>query len=88
MWWDIAGSLLGDSPKESGSSLGTRREIAEKKTGGLTVRLLEVAGVCGTEIRKVEGTTFAKILTGKPPVSDGWTARTIEFGWLPVGVDG
>ncbi|RRT53348.1 hypothetical protein B296_00026977 [Ensete ventricosum] len=48
IWWDIAGNSLGDSPKESGSSLGTRREIAEKKTRGLAVRLLEVAGVCGS----------------------------------------
>ncbi|RRT58955.1 hypothetical protein B296_00043700 [Ensete ventricosum] len=41
------GSLLGDSSKESGRSLGTRREIAGKKTGGLARRLPEVAGVCG-----------------------------------------
>ncbi|RRT65350.1 hypothetical protein B296_00025057 [Ensete ventricosum] len=47
MQWDLVGSLLGDSPKESGSSLGTRREIAGKKTGGLATRLPEVAGVCG-----------------------------------------
>ncbi|RWW85082.1 hypothetical protein BHE74_00006274 [Ensete ventricosum] len=47
MRWDLAGSSLGDSPKESGSSLGTRREIAGKKTGGLAARLPEVAGVCG-----------------------------------------
>ncbi|RWW40422.1 hypothetical protein BHE74_00054167 [Ensete ventricosum] len=46
MQWDLVGSLLGDSPKESGSSLGTRREIAGKKTGGLAARLSEVAGVC------------------------------------------
>ncbi|RRT42589.1 hypothetical protein B296_00041002, partial [Ensete ventricosum] len=38
---------VGDSLKESGSSLGTRREIARKKIGGLAARLLEVAGVCG-----------------------------------------
>ncbi|RZS27436.1 hypothetical protein BHM03_00060897 [Ensete ventricosum] len=47
MRWDLAGSSLGDSPKESGSSLGTQREIAGKKTGGLVARLLEVVGVCG-----------------------------------------
>ncbi|RRT43430.1 hypothetical protein B296_00012499 [Ensete ventricosum] len=47
MRWDLTGSSLGDSPKESGSSLGTRREIAGKKTGGLAARLPEVAGVCG-----------------------------------------
>ncbi|RWW16390.1 hypothetical protein GW17_00019732 [Ensete ventricosum] len=35
-------------------------------------------------IRKVEGTTFAKISTGKPSVSDGWTTCTIEFGQRPT----
>ncbi|RWV99839.1 hypothetical protein GW17_00037234 [Ensete ventricosum] len=47
MRWDLTRSLLEDSPKESGSSLGTRREITRKKTGRLAVRLSEVAGVCG-----------------------------------------
>ncbi|RRT46000.1 hypothetical protein B296_00015115 [Ensete ventricosum] len=47
MRWDLAGSSLGDSPKESGSSLGTRREITRKKTGGLSARLPEVTRVCG-----------------------------------------
>ncbi|RWW19526.1 hypothetical protein GW17_00016410 [Ensete ventricosum] len=46
MRWDLAGSSLRDSSKESGSSLGTRSEIARKKTGGLAIRLPEVAGVC------------------------------------------
>ncbi|RWW56589.1 hypothetical protein BHE74_00036687 [Ensete ventricosum] len=50
MRWDLVGSLLGDSSKESGSSLGTRKEITGKKTGGLTVRLSEVAGVCGSYV--------------------------------------
>ncbi|RRT35378.1 hypothetical protein B296_00035923 [Ensete ventricosum] len=50
MRWDLAGSSLGDSLKELGSSLGTRREIAGKKTGGLTVRLSEVAGVYRTMV--------------------------------------
>ncbi|RZR99195.1 hypothetical protein BHM03_00028709 [Ensete ventricosum] len=47
MQWDLVGSSLGDSSKESGSSLGTRREITRKKTRGLATRLSEVAGVCG-----------------------------------------
>ncbi|RWW19527.1 hypothetical protein GW17_00016409 [Ensete ventricosum] len=47
---DLVGSSLGDSPKESRSSLGMRREIARKKTRGLAVRLSEVAGVCGTQV--------------------------------------
>ncbi|RRT71497.1 hypothetical protein B296_00025828 [Ensete ventricosum] len=46
MQWNLVGSSLGDSPKESGSSLGTRREIAGKKTEGLAARLPEVAEVC------------------------------------------
>ncbi|RRT36022.1 hypothetical protein B296_00033629 [Ensete ventricosum] len=44
MQWDFVGSSLGGSPKESGSSLGTRREIAGKKTGGLAARLPEYTG--------------------------------------------
>ncbi|RWV77303.1 hypothetical protein GW17_00061885, partial [Ensete ventricosum] len=55
MRWDLAGSSLGDSLKESGSSLGTRKEIAGKKTRGLATRLPQVAGIC-------RRTTFAKIL--------------------------
>ncbi|RWV89790.1 hypothetical protein GW17_00048049 [Ensete ventricosum] len=47
MQWDLTGSSLGDSPKESRSSLGTRREIVGKKIEGLTARLPEVTGVCG-----------------------------------------
>ncbi|RWV77431.1 hypothetical protein GW17_00061739 [Ensete ventricosum] len=48
MRWDLTGSSLGDSSKESGSSLGTRREIARTKTGGLAARLPEVVGICGS----------------------------------------
>ncbi|RRT52097.1 hypothetical protein B296_00029371 [Ensete ventricosum] len=67
MRWDLAGSSLGDSPKESGSSLGTRREIDGKKTGGLTVKLPEVAGVCESE-----NLGDGQLLTvGKPPKSVG-----------------
>ncbi|RRT45801.1 hypothetical protein B296_00007488 [Ensete ventricosum] len=47
MQWDLVESSLGDSPKESGSSLGMRREIAGKKTRGLATILPEVAGVYG-----------------------------------------
>ncbi|RRT66282.1 hypothetical protein B296_00019770 [Ensete ventricosum] len=49
MWWDLVGSSLGDSLKESGSSLGTRKEIAGKKTGGLAAKLPKVARVCGKD---------------------------------------
>ncbi|RZS04222.1 hypothetical protein BHM03_00034518 [Ensete ventricosum] len=52
MRWDLTGSSLGDSPKESGSSLGTRREIAEKKTRGLVARLPEYAG-SKIELRRI-----------------------------------
>ncbi|RWW06385.1 hypothetical protein GW17_00030290 [Ensete ventricosum] len=47
MRWDLARSSLGDSPKGSGSSLRTRREIIRKKTRGLTTRMPEAAGLCG-----------------------------------------
>ncbi|RRT32406.1 hypothetical protein B296_00058555 [Ensete ventricosum] len=46
MRWDLARSSLGDSSKKLGSSLGTQREIAGKKTRGLATRLPDVAGVC------------------------------------------
>ncbi|RRT41641.1 hypothetical protein B296_00034767 [Ensete ventricosum] len=45
---DLVGSSLGDLLNESGSSVGMRREIAGKKTGGLAARLPKVAGVCGS----------------------------------------
>ncbi|RRT80863.1 hypothetical protein B296_00019416 [Ensete ventricosum] len=32
MQWDLTVSLLGDSPKGSGSSLGTHREIAKRRS--------------------------------------------------------
>ncbi|RWW02709.1 hypothetical protein GW17_00034187 [Ensete ventricosum] len=51
MRWDLVGSSLRDSPKGSGSSLGTRREIAGKKIEGLTQkcrRLLDYAGNPGS----------------------------------------
>ncbi|RWW07347.1 hypothetical protein BHE74_00006478 [Ensete ventricosum] len=56
----------------------------QKKTIGLAARMLEVVGLAGgeAEIRKVEGNTFSEIPAGKPPVSDGWTAYTLEIGWL------
>ncbi|RRT38899.1 hypothetical protein B296_00027765 [Ensete ventricosum] len=82
MRWDLVGSSLGDSPKESGISLGTQREIARKKTIGLATRLSEVAGV----YRK--GTAFVEISMGKPLVSNGWTARTTESEWQAVAFGG
>ncbi|RRT31574.1 hypothetical protein BHE74_00037277 [Ensete ventricosum] len=48
MRWYLVGSSLGDLPKRSGSSLGTRREITGKKTRGLDARMLEATGLCGT----------------------------------------
>ncbi|RZS17457.1 hypothetical protein BHM03_00049594 [Ensete ventricosum] len=47
MRWDLARSSLGDSSKESESSLRTRRDIARKKTEGLIARLSKVVGICG-----------------------------------------
>ncbi|RZS21213.1 hypothetical protein BHM03_00053825 [Ensete ventricosum] len=68
MQWDLAKSSLGDSPKESGSSLGTRREITGKKTRGLTVRLSEYAGNLGGG----QLLTMGKLPrpTGKPPIPE------------------
>ncbi|RWV81271.1 hypothetical protein GW17_00057325 [Ensete ventricosum] len=74
--WDLAGSSLGDSLKGSGSSLGTRREIAGKKTRGLTARMSEATGLYG------------KNPAGKSLVSGGWTAHTTESGWRLVAFDG
>ncbi|RWW61204.1 hypothetical protein BHE74_00031751 [Ensete ventricosum] len=58
--------------KLAGNTPGDR----QKKTRRLTVRMPEAARLVGiqAEIQKVEGTTFAEILTDKPSVSDGCTA--------------
>ncbi|RRT35469.1 hypothetical protein B296_00012929 [Ensete ventricosum] len=53
MQWDLAGSSLGNSLKELGSSLGTRMEITGKKTGGLTVRMSEVSGLARVELNQL-----------------------------------
>ncbi|RWW35761.1 hypothetical protein BHE74_00059267 [Ensete ventricosum] len=61
-------------PKESGSSLGTRREIAEKKIEGLVARLPEVVGVCGTVVGPPVPQNPGggqQVSVGKPLVSDG-----------------
>ncbi|RWV96506.1 hypothetical protein GW17_00040774 [Ensete ventricosum] len=68
MQWDLTGSSLGESPKESGSSLGKRREIAGKKTGGLAA----IVGGCQSmrEIRAVAN-SFRRVnrpVAGEPPV--------------------
>ncbi|RZS15075.1 hypothetical protein BHM03_00046855 [Ensete ventricosum] len=55
MWWDLAGSSLGDSPKEPGSSLGMRREIAGRRPEDLPQdyrRLSEYAGVDLNQLTK------------------------------------
>ncbi|RWV80646.1 hypothetical protein GW17_00058041 [Ensete ventricosum] len=70
MRWDLAGSSLGDSPKESGSSLGTRREITGKKTEGLAARLPEVAGVYGT-------------MVGPPVPQNSGGGQRLSVGKLP-----
>ncbi|RWW81956.1 hypothetical protein BHE74_00009603 [Ensete ventricosum] len=36
----------------------------------------------------LKGTTFVEISTGKPSVSDSWTAHTIESGRQPAGIGG
>ncbi|RWV77941.1 hypothetical protein GW17_00061164 [Ensete ventricosum] len=47
MRWDLVESSLRDSPKGSRSLLGTRREIARKKTAGLVTIMLKAVGLCG-----------------------------------------
>ncbi|RWV94877.1 hypothetical protein BHE74_00032870 [Ensete ventricosum] len=66
--------------KLAGNTLGDRR----KKTGRLVVRMSEAVELTGVQagIRKVEGTTFSEILTGKSPASDISTSATQDFGWL------
>ncbi|RZS27221.1 hypothetical protein BHM03_00060656 [Ensete ventricosum] len=77
----LAGNAKGDCREED-------RRICCKIAGGC--RSMQEAGQRKSQvgIRKVEGTTFAKILASKPLVSDGWTAHTTESRRRPVGVDG
>ncbi|RZS17417.1 hypothetical protein BHM03_00049563 [Ensete ventricosum] len=61
MQWDLTGSSLGDLPKESGSSLAKRREIARKKTKDLSHdyrRLPEYTG---------NPSSGQQLSVGKPP---------------------
>ncbi|RRT38976.1 hypothetical protein B296_00053864 [Ensete ventricosum] len=66
---DLTGSSQGDSPKELGSSLGTRREIARKKTEGLIARLPEVIRVCGTKAARRGGQPWPTPMQGRPPTA-------------------
>ncbi|RWV89285.1 hypothetical protein GW17_00048568 [Ensete ventricosum] len=69
----LAGNTKGDHWKEN-------RRTCRKIAGGY--RSMREAGQRKSQagIRRVEVTTFADISVGKPPVSDGWTARTTESG--------
>ncbi|RWV93462.1 hypothetical protein GW17_00044076 [Ensete ventricosum] len=67
--WEFARRFAKGIRKLAGNTLGDHR----KKTIGLTVRMLEVAELGGTD---------------KPPASDGWTTRTLEIGRRPATVDG
>ncbi|RWW43717.1 hypothetical protein BHE74_00050591 [Ensete ventricosum] len=84
MRWDLVGSSLGDSPKESGNSLGMRREIAGKKIGGLAARLPEYEGssiwgsITGPPIPQNPGDS-QQVAAGKSIVSGSWTACTIDY---------
>ncbi|RWW60807.1 hypothetical protein BHE74_00032164 [Ensete ventricosum] len=57
-----------------------------KKTRRLVARIAEAVGLAGVQagIQKVVGTTFAEILTGKPPVSGRCTVATQVFERLTV----
>ncbi|RWW36478.1 hypothetical protein BHE74_00058496 [Ensete ventricosum] len=85
------GRCSGISPKFArrfaegiGKLVGNTLRDCRKKTGRLTVRMPEAAGLAEVQarIRKVEGTTFAEISIGKPSVSGGCTAATQVFGQL------
>ncbi|RZR73030.1 hypothetical protein BHM03_00019270 [Ensete ventricosum] len=62
---------LGDSPKGAGSSLGTCREITERRPEDSPQEYRKLPN--WWELRKVEGTTSMEILAGKSLVSDGCT---------------
>ncbi|RZR71829.1 hypothetical protein BHM03_00007733 [Ensete ventricosum] len=59
--------------KLTGNTPGDRR----KKTVRLAARMLKAIGLAG-----VEGTNFLGIPTTKPPVSGGYTARTLDSGYF------
>ncbi|RRT32139.1 hypothetical protein B296_00053015 [Ensete ventricosum] len=80
MRWDLTGSSLGDSPKGSGSSLGTRREIAGKKTRGLAARMPKATRLC----RKSEG--GQQLSTGKPP--KWWVNHPYHRIWAAANTSG
>ncbi|RZS03395.1 hypothetical protein BHM03_00033580 [Ensete ventricosum] len=82
MRWDLTGCSLGDSPKESGSSLAMRREITEKKTGGLAVRFERQLD---RPYHRIRATTNKYRRVNRP--DGGWTARTTDYGRRPT-VDG
>ncbi|RWW04681.1 hypothetical protein GW17_00032072 [Ensete ventricosum] len=77
----LTGNVKGDHRKED-------RRTCRKIVGGC--RSIREAGQRKSQakIRKVEGTTFAKISTGKLSVSGGWTACTIESGRWAVAFGG
>ncbi|RWV87181.1 hypothetical protein GW17_00050856 [Ensete ventricosum] len=54
-----------------GKLVGNKPGDRRKKTERLTARMPKVTRLAG-------GTTFPEIPTGKPPVSDSWTAHTLE----------
>ncbi|RRT31941.1 hypothetical protein B296_00050835 [Ensete ventricosum] len=69
--------------KLTGNMSGDHRE----KTKRLAVRMSKAVKLAGVQagIRKVEGTTFAKIPMSKPPMSDGRTATAAQvFGRLTM----
>ncbi|RZR90195.1 hypothetical protein BHM03_00018039 [Ensete ventricosum] len=72
-----------------GSLPGWRKGVRQKKTetrrkivGGEPKSLPREIRRRDREARKVEGTTFEKIPTGKPSVSDGCTVASQAFGRL------
>ncbi|RZS24546.1 hypothetical protein BHM03_00057623 [Ensete ventricosum] len=78
----FVGSSLGDSSKESGSTLGTRWEITGEKTRRLVVSMPEVTGLA--EVRSEGGWTTRTTESGLRPVTfGGSTARVAVKPLVP-----
>ncbi|RRT33111.1 hypothetical protein B296_00029197, partial [Ensete ventricosum] len=86
MQCDRVESSLGDSSKESGSSLGTQREIVRKKTGGLTTRVSEVAGLCESYIRQRNREIRWEHIR-RLPEEDHRTRRKNAGGYQIIGIN-
>ncbi|RRT61011.1 hypothetical protein B296_00001332 [Ensete ventricosum] len=75
MWLDTRLECIGSSPRVSGACQDGMREFAGRRPklaerlSGVTERLAE---------------SWEEIPTAEPPVSDGCTTATQDFGWLSM----